>query len=385
MYEVVVVGGGPCGSTLAYRLGRAGLRVALVEKIKGPKVKPCGGGLDATFSKWLPEGMMVSHLIRDQITELVVLSGTREGRYPVTGRLAMSCREELDTYLFAQAASTGIHSYRGVRVTGVEDQGTSYRIRGDLDLQGRVVVGADGVYSVVAKQWGLGRPRTVYVGMDWTVRPPLSLVDRYRGKMTLELLPLPAIGYGWVFPKGDHLSVGVGLPYNRARHAHSMMREFLLGQGLYGYQATMRSWWIPFAQEGARFVKDGVLVVGDAAGLIDPGSGGGIGWGVCSGALAAEAIVRYLSGEGTLAGYQRAVEREILAEFKGARALRNNILLSLALGNGARSRWWPESLKVIAGGMAYHEVMKRHPVGHMIGRALEPVIQFLVDRRCAKQ
>ncbi|MFH1486684.1 MAG: geranylgeranyl reductase family protein [Chloroflexota bacterium] len=389
LHDVVVVGAGPAGSTLAYRLAKAGLDVALVEKAKFPRNKVCGGGLDATFFKYLPEGMVVEDVVEDEIRELVVRVGNRVGIHPVEGKLVMSSRDRLDATLAFQAIEAGAELIHGeAERVDMADRDSYCRVRIDGDtVRGKVLVGADGAYSLVARTFDLGRPRVVYVGTDWQVKVPQSVLDQYRGKMHLELLPLPKIGFSWIFPKADHLSVGVGTAYCYAKHLETMTTSLMLEKSLLGYPVKKGGWWIPFAKPGARFVRDRVLVVGDAAGMVDPGSGGGIGWAVRSSQMAANVLLAYFGGRTAPADwlhpevYQEMIDTSLMKEFKASEILRNNILLAQALGRGATTGWWRESLRAVAGGDSYVDIMMQHRVGYSLGRLLQGAVSLLIDRR----
>lgn len=384
MYDVLIIGAGPSGSTLAFTLARAGVRVALVEKAPSfRRSKPCGGGLDSVFFRSLPPTMWDPALVEERITQLVVTDGRKERTYALKGSLVMTSRESLDGHLAEMAAEAGASVFRGWEARGLERVKGGYRVyRQDGQWLGcGILVGADGAYSLVGRMLGLGRPRVVYVGTDWAVDVPSQILENFRGRMCLDLLPLPDVGYSWVFPKANHLSVGVGAPYRAANRIKGMTERSLGVRGLNGFPTHRSAHWIPFARPGAQFVRGHALVVGDAAGLVDPGSGGGIGWGVLSAALAAEAISGYLERGNRLDSYQSAVEARVLREFRASEALRNNILLQLALGRGATNGWWQEALRVIAGGETYQAVMKEHRMGYNLGRLLQSAVWFLIERR----
>ncbi len=121
MPDVVVVGAGPAGSTLAYRLAHRGVDVALVEKSHLPRVKPCGGGLDGSFFDYVPEGIDVTPLVQDWATEVVVrYEGAHERTFPMPEQVALTERAQLDHFLVMQAQEMGVRVSEGAAVERVD-------------------------------------------------------------------------------------------------------------------------------------------------------------------------------------------------------------------------------------------------------------------------
>jgi len=130
-------------------------------------------------------------------------------------------------------------------------------------------------------------------------------------------------GYGWVFPKKDHLSVGVGSPLRQARRLKSGYQAALKSHSLEDCPATkIRSHWLPVRRKGMAIQSGRCLLLGDAAGLVDPVTGEGIHNAVRSAQIAAPVIERYLQGSSaSLREYETAVDQHIMPELKAARAL----------------------------------------------------------------
>jgi flavin-dependent dehydrogenase len=130
-------------------------------------------------------------------------------------------------------------------------------------------------------------------------------------------------GYGWIFPKKDHLSVGVGSPLRQARRLKSGYQAALKSHGLDNHTATrIRSQWLPVRRKGMAIQSGRCLLLGDAAGLVDPVTGEGIYNAVRSARMAAPVIESYLKGSCTnLREYEAVVDKQIMSELKAARAL----------------------------------------------------------------
>jgi flavin-dependent dehydrogenase len=155
-----------------------------------------------------------------------------------------------------------------------------------------VVVGADGANGVTARALGLGGPITHGVAFEGNA----PFEERYRGLAVIELGTIPG-GYGWVFPKGDHVNVGVGGweaegPRLRAHLAELCRRHGIDGESL----ENVRGHRLPLGRAGFVPARGRCLVVGDAAGLVDPLTGDGMFEAFLSARLAAEAALDVLAG-----------------------------------------------------------------------------------------
>ncbi|MBC7325957.1 MAG: hypothetical protein H5T99_11700, partial [Moorella sp. (in: Bacteria)] len=136
----------------------------------------------------------------------------------------------------------------------------------------------------------------------------------YRGRVHLSYGGIPA-GYGWIFPKGDHLSVGIGSFTREVKGLKRYFADFCRGLKLQVPAGICyRGAVIPAASGRAgTFHTARALLAGDAAGLVDPFSGEGIYYALRSGRLAAEAIAAVLNGRGGLADYSARINRDIVA------------------------------------------------------------------------
>jgi geranylgeranyl reductase family protein len=296
-YDVIVVGAGPAGSTAAYRLASAGANVLLLDRARFPRDKPCGGGVTGRAARLLPFAIdpVVEHVVTH--ADLRLRYGRTHARGSGTPLVYMTQRRRLDHYLAERAADAGAHFRDGVRVTSVEsgEEGVAVTADGER-LEGETLIGADGVNGVTARALDLGGNTTVGVALEGNL--PNGKVDetRYDGRVALELGIVPG-GYGWVFPKGDHINVGVGGWRSEGPRLRSHLRRLCAEHGasledledVRGYQLPLRS-------PEATLARGRALLVGDAAGLIDPVSGDGMYEGFLSSKLASEAVLDLLAG-----------------------------------------------------------------------------------------
>jgi len=302
-FDAIVVGAGPAGSTAALRLCRAGARVLLLDRERFPRDKPCGGGLTERAVKQLP--VPVDPVVEEVVDrfELGFRYGTRFERGGERPLVLMTQRRRLDAFLAEQAVGAGAVFRDGVRATAVETDGT-VRFDGTA-ARADVVVGADGVNGLTARALGFG-DRRHGVALEGNVLYVHAREGRWRGRAVVELGTVPG-GYAWVFPKGEHVNVGVGGWHTEGPRLREYLERACAGYGLpFDRLESVRGYRLPMRRVGEMPVRGRVLLVGDAAGLVDPLSGDGIYEALLSSRLAAEAV---LSGD--LESYGDRLAREL--------------------------------------------------------------------------
>jgi geranylgeranyl reductase family protein len=312
-FDVVVVGAGPAGSTTAYRLSRAGARVALLERARFPRDKPCGGGLTERALREVP--VDVSPVVEHEVDRLEL--GLRYGRRierRSRGRLvAMTQRIRLDAYLAEQAAAAGADLRDGTRVTAVrqEDGGVVVETA-SAEIGAAALIGADGVNGVTARAAGLDQPIVYGVALEGNVANGPARADRYEGLAVIELGEI-AGGYGWVFPKGDHVNVGVGGWEREGPNLREHLWRLCDEHGIARDDVeSLRGYRLPLRRPGATPARGRIALIGDAAGLVDPLSGDGMYEAFVSGRLAADETLRLLDGSvDSMAAYGTALDRAI--------------------------------------------------------------------------
>jgi len=329
-FDVAVVGAGPAGAVAALVLARAGAKVALVDKAAFPRDKACGDAIG-------PRGMA---LLDDLGLTGVVNAGTRLGDMVVVGpsgrRLRLPCFEGIDypgygvaiprvgfdAWLADRALEAGATAVTG-RVEGlVADHDGAARpghlavvLDGGRRLGADVVVGADGSTSRIADAAGLVDGRRVLWG--FAVRAYLDEVVALPHIVLWETEPRRVFpGYGWLFPGPDgQANAGLGIGTLSDRRAGSAAVRLLPGflehlrrLGLVadigdGLGAGRLGGWLKMGMVGTTPAAGGVLLAGDAAGLVNPLQGEGIAHAMTSGRLVAEAV---LAGPAAAAARYRA-------------------------------------------------------------------------------
>ncbi len=319
-FDALVVGAGPAGSSTAFHLARGGASVVLADKARFPRDKPCGGGLTGRALKRIP--VDPSPVVERDVDrfELRLRYGSTFSRTHDEPLIRMTQRRRLDSFLAEQAAEVGAELRDGARVEALELDRTGVTARVGADtVRANVLVGADGANGVVARSAGLVDGIVRGVALEGNV-PLHALSGDLQRTAVIELAVVPG-GYGWVFPKGDHANLGVGgwgSEGPRLReHLARLAREHRLDPGTL---TDIKGHRLPMRRLGTPAGTGRVLLVGDAAGLVDPLSGDGMYEAFVSARLAATAILA-----GDLPGYTTALsatlDRHAAASWAAKRAL----------------------------------------------------------------
>jgi geranylgeranyl reductase family protein len=319
--DVLVVGAGPAGSATAMHLARAGASVLLVDKARFPRDKPCGGGLTGRALRHVP--CDVEPVVERVVDRMVLRASYRTtlDRSAAAPLVAMTQRRRLDLHLAQQAARAGADFRDGTPVAELEldDAGVSARV-GSARVRASYLVGADGANGPVARAAGLGAG--ILRGVALEGNAPWSALDeaRYASAAWVELGVVPG-GYGWVFPKGDHANLGVGGWMEEGPRLRDHLERLARAHGVDASELTeVRGHRLPMRELGAPAMRGRVLLVGDAAGLVDPLSGDGIYEAFVSAKLASTSILADRPGAYE-AQLSAALDRHAAASWKAKRAV----------------------------------------------------------------
>lgn len=367
-YDLIVVGGGPAGAAATLHARRLGLRVLLLDKARFPRDKTCGDALSGrSVTELRTLGLLdeVRALPGAAIRRVVfgspsgqtasippsTLSGPSASSAP--GPMAIEGyvvpRLHLDALLFDRARAAADHCLerfavrdlvredgRVVGVTGRTAGGTASEFRG------RVVLGCDGFSSVVARRTGLYRhqPEHWMVAVRCYHEGVAGLEDQIELHFLDEVLP----GYFWIFPAGQgRANVGIGM-----NHADLTRQGIDLRQALARVLDSPRfrdrfhtarpleeptGWNLPVGSTRRQVGGEGFLLLGDAAGLIDPFTGEGIGNALCSARLAVETVAGACEAGDFSARFLQRYEHRLWE------VLGRELATSTRLNRLARRRW----------------------------------------------
>ena len=320
-WDVAVVGTGPAGATASRVLARAGASVLLLEQAELPRYKPCGGGLVGRATLRL-KGIPVAP---EAVCHRARLTFPDHNLGFVTQRdepiITMVMRPDFDLTLTHAATAAGATLATGCTVTGVTRTPSNVTLETSQGrVRARAVVAADGVGSRVATAGGWGRLEAVAPALEWEVPVTPRTLARFSGEARFDFVMGGA--YAWVFPKRDHLSVGI-MGVGPAGDLNRAMTHYLKRLGIRPMGEVARHGHrIPLAPRPGPLGRDGILLTGDAAGLADPVTGEGISYALESGGLAAEALLGADFDPARAANaYQDRLRETLLPELAAARPL----------------------------------------------------------------
>jgi geranylgeranyl reductase family protein len=322
MYDVAVVGAGPAGATAALVLARAGKRVALIEKEALPRYKTCGGGVVGRALRILPPDVRIPVEHECFAAEANFLESGMSFRVTrVVPIVSMTMRAELDKALADAAAAAGAELLSDCELIDLAQHADGVSLETSrATIHAAWLIGADGVLSTVARKAGWKHaPRTI-PALEAEVRVPKEVHARFAGVARFDFEAMEA-GYGWVFPKREHLSCGILTMKRGEGGLHRELERYLARVGVAPVLSEERHGYvIPVKPRRGGCVRGRVMLAGDAAGFADALTGEGISIAMASGRMAADAI---LTAAGQLAGeiYARALQRDLLCEMQIARAL----------------------------------------------------------------
>lgn len=327
VWDVVVVGAGPAGCSAGIASSAAGASTLLLDRAAFPRYKTCAGGLIGTSLAALPATFRPP--VRATVSRATFslrggLARTRHAR----GRplLSMVHRTDFDAALMDYARARGVKVRDGCAVLGVQEDGEVITLRTEAgEMHARAVVGADGSAGRVSRHVGV-RYNQVDLGLEWEIPLTPNKAAGWRDRILIDWGPLPG-SYGWAFPKDDGLTVGV----IAARGSGEALRQYLtalvgrLGltvpaEAVSGHLTKCRT-------PDSPLHRGGVLVAGDAAGLLEPWTREGISFALRSGRLAGEAAARMASATGragrnsAAAGYSEQVNDRLGAEMRAGALL----------------------------------------------------------------
>ena len=299
-----------------------------------------------------------------------------ESREPL---VYMVQRSRFDNYLTEQAVSAGAILMDETAVKSVDigegaARTTVRTARGDFTAD--YLIGADGATGRVARSAGLMTERWALAALESEVEVDEVTMSYWHDKLGLDLGQLKA-SYGWVFPKGDHLSIGVGgipmladygsrLKVYDAKHTAARVPEIKRVIRSHGYL-------LPCRKPGAAVQRGRVLLVGDAAGLVEAFTGEGIYWAVRSAQIAARSILK----DGTEPRYQQRLDRLLMPDLLSARRwMRVYVMLPRACYSLPRRvpMFWRSVCAIIRGERRYTQIKKRlGPLSFLEGALRDPL------------
>ena len=318
-WDVAVVGAGPAGLAAAHAAASAGARTIVLERAEHPRYKTCGGGLIGTSLGIA--GPRIEVPARDRIDAITF---TRDGRLPLTRHggarpiLTMVRRDDFDHAWYRAVVALGVTVRQNVLVRGIsqDDDAATVTLSDGTTVTARVVIGADGSAGITSRHVGVTFQQQD-LGLEVELAAEAADRAAWRGRVLLDWGPWPG-SYGWVFPKDDELTVGVIMAKGHGAETKQYLQDFVARLGLADRTVVRESGHLTRCRRpGSPLVKGRVMVVGDAAGLLEPWTREGISYALRSGTWAGAVAA---SG-GELTAYEKKIEQTLEPEMIAGRRL----------------------------------------------------------------
>jgi geranylgeranyl reductase family protein len=330
-YDVIIIGSGPAGSAAAFFLAKSGVKTLVIEKEKLPRYKTCGGGIVGRVVNILP--FDIDEVIETNCLQAEVYDAdsgchfVSERPYPI---IRTTMRQNLDSFILSKAIEQGavlkdkceVSNYK-INETGIEVQA------GGDNLVSKFLIAADGAHGIVSKNLQANNCLIKLPALEYEVYTDTATLSRFMNKARFDY-GIPANGYGWVFPKRDHLSIGVIAMTRTHVNLNKAYQKYLK---LLGIDTVLRfekfGYTIPFAKKKHLSSHKRILFAGDSAGLADPLTAEGISNAILSGRCAAESIVKADFNERTVTNlYHNAISDMILKEHGYAKLISSLVFTS---------------------------------------------------------
>ncbi len=370
--EVLIVGAGPAGSTLAYELARMGIQVLLLDKAPFPRRKTCAGGISVRTLRSLlfDPGPVVERVISGiSFTRKFEKSFVRRYAEPL---IVTVHRESLDRFLAEKAAQMGADFLDGIQFLSLVQEDGRVQVQTSAGTcWAQVVIGADGGQSAVAKNIDLMGDALYFLAVHSEV--PASLFPWVAPDLIHIDWGSLRRSYAYLFPKKDSLAMGAG----GFKIPHLKIKKYQRAFGTTQWQKEENP---PFSAAGFRLrlrrrqgliCQGRCLLLGEAAGLVDPFTGEGIFYAVRSAQLTAPLLSEAVrERRNSLQPCQETINRILMPEIEGSRVLRYifNLRPSFFHHKIATSdRWWTAMAKILRGEKTFSEVIKRlGPLGSLL-------------------
>jgi len=291
LYDAIVIGAGPAGTTAARQCALKGLDTILIEKKEFPRYKPCAGGV----SQWALSNLDCE--VPEEIIERELFGGrlffkgsSVEARKPHRVGIIVS-RRAFDDFLLQRARQAGAKVCLPTEARDFRTKPDSVEIATNKGLfRGQCIVIAEGAMGGLARTirgpYGQnGRAVAVVTEVESSED---EIVQRTQGQIQI-YFDVAHRGYGWIFPHKGYYSIGIGGISGRATNPVDVLKAFLRRHG-FGRSQRLRGHFLPVGGIRRKVVGHRTILVGDAAGFVDSFTGEGIGYAILSGRLAAETI-----------------------------------------------------------------------------------------------
>jgi geranylgeranyl reductase family protein len=319
-FDVAIIGSGPAGASAAFELAKSGISTVIIEKETLPRYKTCGGGLVFRGRKNMP--FDVSSVVEKEFYEVDTYFANTPFKFTTNRNqpiVSMIMRDSFDNLIVEKAKENGVTLLQNHKVLDISfgDIQTIHTSEGDI--KAKFIIAGDGALSPVSKIAGWKETRTVIPALEYEVEVPAADFERLSKNVRFDVDVIP-YGYGWCFPKKNHLSIGVGV-FVKTKQKIDLKKYYAEYLQLLGINEIIteeaHGFVIPVSPRTDTFVKNNVFLIGDSAGFADPILAEGISNAILSGVLAAQSIIEAnLDSVRASELYHEKLENSILPEIK---------------------------------------------------------------------
>jgi len=364
-FDVIVVGAGPAGSMLAYDLAQNNINTLIIDKEKLPRYKPCGGGLTKRTLDVLP--FDITEVIEDHSFTVKIFVHYEEvyKKSADFSFISMVMRDTFDYFMTEKAVSKGAVLKDETEFIRMAGSAGNLRIETSKgNFKAKHLIGADGVKSKVKHALQLKQDQKQMVGLASEIMVHTSEVrGKYEHTAHFDFGVIPK-GYGWVFPKKEHLSIGLLSVPQKIKGMKAYVDAYMKQKGLHSRSEVkiLKGGFIPYAPaKKNNYANEKGLLIGDSAGFTDPITGEGIFYAVRGAQIASKIIKEsLLQGDENLTPYNAAVKKELVHDLSYAHKLHTVLYafpqLSYQLLKTYGNRLGEKYVDIIIGEKTYQEV-----------------------------
>ena len=370
MYDVIVIGGGVAGCITAYCLGVEGVKVLILEKEALPRYKTCGGGVVSRAVKLIP--FEIDLAIERKIHSADIFDHDNNLHFHIERYkpiINMTMRENLDYYLLAKAVGNDAKFKDKILVTDLINKDNGVEIITDKDKYfAKYVICADGATGISTKVLGLRNNYRKVPAVEYEVYVPEELFNKFSTSARFDFGLLPH-GYGWVFPKKEHLSIGLGNMYDDKANLNDYLKAYLKELGITeSTKVEKHGYFIPIQPKKKKFTFGRIFLTGDAAGLADPLTAEGISYAIETGIYAADSILEGKMDLNKVTDHYNKKIKNLIGELRNSRFLSNFVYSSPSVRKFILKRYGgrlSELMTDIFTGESSYSKLVKNPLNYM--------------------
>ena len=363
-FDVIVIGSGPAGGNAAYNLSKNNLSVGFIEKSKLPRNKICAGGITRRAANLYPYNL--NNIAENECSYLELFLDL-ECKKPFVSRadkplVTMVMRNQFDYALVELAKNNGAQIFEDTLAKHINSHNDHVEIYTNKGcFKSKYLILADGATGNLAKQLKWPDNRFLVPAVEIELPVTKNILKRFHDKARFDFGKFNK-GYGWVFPKRKHLSIGI--LSNKKNTLRNDLYKYVkfLDIGCTNVLSNVKGHLIPMSPRKAPFVRNRIILVGDSAGFVDPITAEGISYALRSGFLASQAILQSeMNLNGVKEYYENMISKEIIREIKIAEVLAKLVYgppyLRTILFGIAGEHFCRALTKIINGEKTYYDFM----------------------------